>query len=122
MPGFKTEALICTPEGEPVKAINHYNQYLTLAAGQEVDMYHECAANPNVPGDWTFAPTALGDQATAGEDPIYDLTTLRLAWRSTSVWELEQDVVALNGLMHTLPEQSARRFDILRALGEALDA
>src|SRR5699024_6659159 len=27
-----------------------------------------------------------------------------------------------NGLMHTLPEQSARRFDILRALGEALDA
>src|SRR5699024_9141755 len=36
--------------------------------------------------------------------------------------ELEQDVVALNGLMHTLPEQSARRFDILRALGEALDA
>src|SRR5699024_5697472 len=109
-------------EGETVKAINPYNQYLTLEAGQEVDLYLECAANPNVPGDWTFAPTALGDKATAGEDPIYDLTTLRLAWRSTSVWELEQDVVALNGLMHTLPEQSARRFDILRALGEALDA
>ena len=122
MPGFQAEALIWTPEGETVKAINPYNQYLTLEAGQEVDLYLECAANPNVPGDWTFAPTALGDKATAGEDPIYDLTTLRLAWRSTSVWELEQDVVALNGLMHTLPEQSARRFDILRALGEALDA
>lgn len=122
MPGFQAEALIWTPEGETVKAINPYNQYLTLEAGQEVDLYLECAANPNVPGDWTFAPTALGDPATAGEDPIYDLTALRLAWRSRSVWELEQDVVALNGLMHTLPEQSARRFDILHALGRALDA
>ena len=122
MPGFQAEALIWTPEGETVKAINPYNQYLTLEAGQEVDFYLECAANPNVPGDWTFAPTALGDKATAGEDPIYDLTQLRLAWRSKTVWELEQDIVALNGLMHTLPEQSARRFDILHALGKALDA
>ena len=122
MPGFQAEALIWTPEGETVKAINPYNQYLTLEAGQEVDFYLECAANPNVPGDWTFAPTALGDKATAGEDPIYDLTQLRLAWRSKTVCELEQDIVALNGLMHTLPEQSARRFDILHALGKALDA
>ncbi|ATG55307.1 alpha-mannosidase [Brachybacterium ginsengisoli] len=122
MPGFQAEALIWTPEGETVKAINPYNQYLTLEAGQEIDLYLECAANPNVPGDWTFAPTALGDLATAGEDPIYDLTTLRLAWRSKSVWELEQDMVALNGLLHTLPEQSPRRFDILHALGRALDA
>ncbi|ASK66647.1 alpha-mannosidase [Brachybacterium avium] len=121
MPGFQAEALIWTPEGETVKAINPFNQYLTLEAGQEVDLYLECAANPNVPGDWTFATTALGDKATAGEDPIYDLTMLRLAWRSRVVWELEQDVIALNGLMHTLPEQSARRFDILHALGRALD-
>src|SRR5699024_7234738 len=109
MPGVQAEALIWTPEGQAVKAINPYHQYLTLEAGQEVDLYLECAATPNVPGDWTFAPTALGDKATAGEDPIYDLTTLRLAWRSTSVWELEQDVAALNGLMHTLPEQSVAR-------------
>src|SRR5699024_6322682 len=119
MPGFQAEALIWTPDGETVKAINPYNQHLTLEVGQEVDRYRECPANPHVPGDWHFAPPALGDTATAGEDPISHLTTLRLAWRSTSVWELEQDVGALNGLMHTLPEQSARRFDILRALGEA---
>lgn len=122
MPGFQAEALIWTPEGETVKAINPYNQYLTLEPGQQVDYYLECAANPNVPGDWTFAPTSLGDKATSGDDPIYDLTQLRLAWRSRSVWELEQDVVALNGLMQTLPEQSPRRFDILAALTAALDA
>ena len=80
MPGFQAEALIWTPEGETVKAINPFNQYLTLEAGEQVDYYLECAANPNVPGDWTFAPTAIGDKATAGEDPIYDLTQLRLAW------------------------------------------
>ncbi|MDN5687918.1 MAG: hypothetical protein L0G94_14770 [Brachybacterium sp.] len=85
MPGFQAEALIWTPEGETVKAINPFNQYLTLEAGEQVDYYLECAANPNVPGDWTFAPTALGDKATAGEDPIYDLTQLRLAWRSRSI-------------------------------------
>ncbi|MGO2823962.1 alpha-mannosidase [Brachybacterium alimentarium] len=122
MPGFQAEALIWTPEGETVKAINPFNQYLTLEAGEQVDYYLECAANPNVPGDWTFTPTALGDKATAGEDPIYDLTQLRLAWRSRSIWELEQDVVALNGLMHTLPEQSPRRFDLMAALTAALDA
>ena len=122
MPGFQAEALIWTPEGGTVKAINPYNQYLTLEPGERIDYYLECAANPNVPGDWTFAPTAMGDKATAGEEPIYDLTRLRLAWRSRSIWELEQDVVALNGLMHTLPEQSPRRFDILTALTAALDA
>ncbi|MFC0672385.1 alpha-mannosidase [Brachybacterium hainanense] len=122
MPGFQAEALIWTPEGETVKAVNPYNQYLTLEPGQKIDYYLECAANPNVPGDWTFAPTALGDKATSGTDPIYDLTQLRLAWRSRSIWELEQDVVALNGLMHTLPEQSPRRFDIMAALTSALDA
>ncbi|APX33607.1 alpha-mannosidase [Brachybacterium sp. P6-10-X1] len=122
MPGFQAEALIWTPQGETVKAINPFNQYLTLEPGQQVDYYLECAANPNVPGDWTFAPTALGDKDTAGDDPIYDLTQLRLAWRSRTIWELEQDVVALNGLMHTLPEQSPRRFDILHALTAGLDA
>jgi alpha-mannosidase len=122
MPGFQAEALIWTPEGRTVKAINPYNQYLTLEPGEVVDYYLECAANPNVPGDWTFSPTPLGEKSTAGDDPIYDLTTLRLAWRSRAVWELEQDVVALDGLMHTLPEQSPRRADILETLGRALDA
>ncbi|MGP9695064.1 alpha-mannosidase [Brachybacterium sp. AOP25-B2-12] len=121
MPGFQAEALIWTPDGETIKAINPYNQYLTVTPGEPIDLYIECAANPDVAGSWTFAPTTLGDKATAGQDPIYDLTRLRLAWRSRSIWELEQDLVALDGLMRTLPLTSPRRADILRALGEALD-
>lgn len=122
MPGFQAEALIWTPDGETVKAINPYNQYLTVAPGEQIDLYIECAANPNVAGEWTFAPTELGDLATAGQDPIYDLTHLRLAWRSRTIWELEQDLVALDSLMRTLPADSPRRADILQALGAALDA
>ena len=122
MPGFQAEALVWTPEGRTVKAINPYNQYVTLTPGESVDLFIECAANPNVPGDWTFAPTRMGEWDSAGDDPIYEISRLRLAWRSRSVWELEQDLVALNGLMRTLPDASARRADILRAIGAALDA
>ena len=122
MPGFQAEALVWTPEGKTVKAINPYNQYLTLEAGQEIDLYLECAANPNVPGDWKFGPTVLGEWDTAGDDPIYTINRLRLAWRSKTTWELEQDMVVLNQLMHTLPETSSRRHDILQGLTRALDA
>ena len=120
-PGFQAEALIWTPEGETIKAINPLNQYLTLEPGQDVDLYLELAANPSVSGNWVFAPTHLGDKATAGEDPIYDLTQLRLVWRSKDIWELEQDVRALFELMAALPEETTRRQDILRTLEDALD-
>lgn len=121
MPGFQAEALVWTPEGRTVKAINPYNQYLTLTPGEPVDLYLECAANPNVAGDWQCAPTPLGDWDTAGDAPIYEIGRLRLAWRSRTIWELEQDLRALGGLMHTLPESSPRRADLLRALETALD-
>lgn len=122
MPGFQAEALIWNTDGTTVKAINPYNQYLTLEPGTtSFEYYLELAANPNVAGDWTFAPTKLGEWESAGDDPIYDLTELRLAWRSKAIWELEQDVVALSGLMHELPEDSTRRQDILRCLDDALD-
>ena len=38
-----------------------------------VDLYVEAASNPDMTGGWGWAPTPLGDLATAGDDPLYHL-------------------------------------------------
>ena len=120
-PGFQAEALVFTPDAVPVKAINPYNRYLPVRPGEQLDYYLECAANPNVAGEWTFAPTPLGDLATVPEEDLYSLRELHLARRDVRIGELAEDVRALAGLMAELPEASQRRHEILRALEDACD-
>lgn len=120
-PGFQAEALVFTPDAVPVKAINPYNRYLPVAPGEELDYYLECAANPNVAGEWTFAPTPLGDLATVPEEELYSISELQLSRRDVRIWELAEDVRALVGLMVSLPPTSQRRHEILRALEAACD-
>lgn len=122
MPGFQSEAHVYTPDGVPVKAINPYNQYLPVRPGEELDYYLECAANPNVPGDWSFAPTPWGDKENLPEEELYEIKVLHLARRDKRIWELAEDFRALGGLMSTLPVKSQRRAEILRALERACDA
>lgn len=121
-PGFQAEALVFTPDGVPVKAINPYNRYLPVRAGEQLDYYLECAANPMVAGDWSFSPTPLGDPDTVPEEDLYRIKELHLARRDVQIWELAEDVRALRGLMASLPEKSQRRHEILRALEAACDA
>ena len=120
-PGFQAEALVLTPDGVPVKAINPFNRHLSVRPGEELDHYLECAANPMVAGGWTFAPTPLGDLATVPEEELYSIRELHLARRDVRIWELHEDVRALSGLMHELPGTSPRRHEILRALEAACD-
>ena len=120
-PGFQAEALVFTPDGVPVKAINPCNRHLPVRPGEELDYYLECAANPMVAGGWTFAPTPLGDLATVPEEELYSIEELHLARRDVRIWELHEDVRALSGLMHELPGTSPRRHEILRALEAACD-
>ncbi|MGP5919131.1 alpha-mannosidase [Brachybacterium alimentarium] len=120
-PGFQAEALVFTPDAVPVKAINPYNRYLPVRPGEQLDYYLECAANPNVAGEWTFAPTPLGDLATVPEEDLYSLRELHLARRDVRIGELAEDIRALAGLMAELPEASQRRHEILRALEDACD-
>ena len=120
-PGFQAEALVFTPDGVPVKAINPCNRHLPVRPGEELDYYLECAANPMVAGGWTFAPTPLGDLATVPEEELYSIRELHLARRDVRIWELHEDVRALVGLMEQLPESSQRRHEILRALETACD-
>ncbi|MFD9094706.1 alpha-mannosidase [Streptomyces collinus] len=126
MPGFQCEGLVYRPDGTPVKGLNPRNQWVRVAApaagGEEVCLHVEAASNPVVLDYHPFRPTPLGDLATAGREPQYTLTRMDLAVLDETVWQLVLDLEVLGELMAELPEDSARRHDILRAVDRALDA
>ncbi|NMD54864.1 MULTISPECIES: alpha-mannosidase [Tsukamurella] len=120
-PGFNAEGLVYRADGTVVKGISPFNASVPLEPGEPLDLYIEAAANPDLGGDFV-SPTHLGDRETAGDGPLYRLGTLDLALRDLTVWELQQDVWTLNGLMHELPFDLPRRHEVLRALERMLDA
>ncbi|MEU5434305.1 glycoside hydrolase family 38 C-terminal domain-containing protein [Streptomyces sp. NPDC020719] len=126
MPGFQCEGLVYRPDGTPVKGLNPRNQWVRVGApvagGEEVRLHIEAASNPVILDYHPFVPTALGDRETAGSEPQYRLARMDLAVFDESVWQLVLDLEVLGELMHELPVEGARRWDILRAVGRALDA
>ncbi|MGN8131011.1 alpha-mannosidase [Paenarthrobacter sp. 22069] len=123
-PGFQCEGIAWRPDGSIIKAISPRNQYIPLkllGTGMAVDFYVEAAANPDMAQGWTFAPTPLGDKATAGGAPQYRLGTIAIAELNQCVWELQQDVWTLAGLMEQLPLELPRRHEILRAFERMMD-
>ncbi|AOT03528.1 alpha-mannosidase [Arthrobacter sp. U41] len=124
LPGFQCEGIAWRPDGTIVKAISPRNQYIPLkllGSGMSVDFYVEAAANPDLSQGWTFAATPYGDKATSGNEPKYRLGRILIAELNQTVWELQQDIWTLNGLMHELPMELPRRHEILRALERMLD-
>lgn len=122
-PGFQAEGLAYLPDGTAIKGIAPRSSYVPWPSpGQDVDVFIEAAANPDVAGEYTFRPTPLGDVATAGAEPLYTLRQADLVLLDETVWELAQDIWTLRGLMHELPEDSDRRWQILRAFEQMLDA
>ncbi|HJW01275.1 MAG TPA: glycoside hydrolase family 38 C-terminal domain-containing protein [Arthrobacter sp.] len=125
IPGFQCEGIAWRPDGTIIKAISPRNQYIPLkllGSGMAVDFYVEAAANPDVAQGWTFAATPYGDKATAGTAPQYRLGRIAIAELNQTVWELQQDIGTLAGLMHELPMEQPRRHEILRALERMMDA
>ncbi|MDQ0945353.1 glycoside hydrolase family 38 C-terminal domain-containing protein [Streptomyces sp. V1I1] len=126
MPGFQCEGLVHRPDGSPVKGLNPRNQWVRIGApvegGEEVRLHIEAASNPVILDYHPFLPTQLGDKETAGTDPQYRLTRMDLAVFDETVWQLVLDLEVLGELMHELPVDGARRWDVLRAVGHALDA
>ncbi|MEU3713810.1 alpha-mannosidase [Streptomyces catenulae] len=125
-PGFQCEALVHTPDGAPVKGLSPRNQWVRVGApvrgGERVEWHLEAASNPEIMGDPPFRPTPLGDPETAGDAPLYRLARMDLAVFDQEVWELIQDLEVLGELMAELPVEAGRRWEILRAVGRALDA
>jgi len=131
-PGFQAEGTVYTASGRILKGIEPLNRAVRLSGPhggddevptdqRRVDLYIEAAANPNVAHAMSFFPTPLGDRATAGEGPLYQLRRLELALLDLPVWELEQDFAALVGLLEQLPAAWQRRAEILHALDRAVD-
>ncbi|MFQ6193450.1 alpha-mannosidase [Streptomyces sp. NPDC000405] len=126
MTGFQCEGLVYRPDGSPVKGLNPRNQWVRIAeratGGEPVLLHIEAAANPVILDYRPFRPTELGDRETADDTPRYRLTRMDLAVFDRTVWELVQDLDVLGQLMHELPVDSPRRWQILRAVERALDA
>ncbi|WP_127355779.1 alpha-mannosidase [Actinacidiphila soli] len=126
MPGFQCEGLVYRPDGSPVKGLNPRNQWVRVGApvagDEEVLLHIEAASNPVILQYPSFAPTALGDKETAGDEPQYTLGRMDLAVFDETVWELVHDLEVLGELMAELAQDSARRWEILRAVDHALDA
>jgi alpha-mannosidase len=123
-PGAQAEALVYDATGRPIKGIAPRNQYVPVAdpatGGEKVSWLVEAAANPEILTHG-FRPTALGDKATAGKEPLYKMLRADLAVLDTDVWHLQLDVEVLSELMLELSEGDPRRYEILRALERALD-
>ncbi|MGY9070267.1 alpha-mannosidase [Streptomyces sp. CAS3] len=123
LPGFQCEGLVHLPDGTPVKGLNPRNQWVRIGApvagGERVRLHIEAAANPLVFGP---GPTPLGEKETAGSAPQYTLGRMDLAVFDETVWQLVLDLEVLGELMAELPVDSARRYDILRAVERSLDA
>lgn len=124
LPGFQCEGIAWRADGTIIKAISPRNQYIPLkllGTGMAVDFYVEAAANPDLSQNWTFAATPYGDKESSGSEPKYRLGRIAIAERNQTVWELQQDILTLAGLMHELPMDLPRRHEILRALERMLD-
>ncbi|MFB9309190.1 alpha-mannosidase [Agromyces hippuratus] len=123
-PGFQAEGTVWSADGAIIKAIEPLNRAVPLDAGpgQDFELYLEAASNPDLQGGWSFAPTPLGDPATAGDALLYRMRRLEVALRDLPVWELAQDVWTLRGLHAELPEALPRRAQLLRALERCIDA
>ncbi|MFD5101557.1 alpha-mannosidase [Streptomyces albidochromogenes] len=123
MPGFQCEGLVYRPDGQAVKALNPFNDWVPVAdparGGEEVLLYVEAAANPVLAGQ---TPTYEGDRLTSSAEPLYRVGRTELVVVETEVWELVRDLEVLGSLMPELAEGDARRWEILRAVERALDA
>ncbi len=124
-PGFQAEGLVYRPDGTVVKGLNPLNGWIPLVdpavGGERIDLYVEAAANPMIQQPNLFRPTALGENATAGTQPIYRLARADLAVLNTGVWELISDLEVVDGLMRSLPMADPRRFELLYAAERSLD-
>ncbi|MFI1393679.1 alpha-mannosidase [Streptomyces sp. NPDC020681] len=126
MPGFQCEGLVYRTDGTPVKGLNPRNQWVRVGApvqgGEDVRLHIEAASNPVILDYHPFLPTQLGDKETAGSEPQYKLARMDLAVFDETVWNLVLDLEVLGELMQELPVDSPRRWELLRAVGRALDA
>lgn len=122
-PGFQCEGMVWTTSGRPLRGIAPLNNAVIEAVSPagDVNVFIEAASNPDVGSLFDFAPTPLGDKATAGPGPIYRLRHIDLRLRDLEVTALVADTVALRGLADEVDPRSPRRAEILFGLERMID-
>ena len=120
--GGQAEGLCFRPDGTILKAIEPFNRYLPVEHPEAIDLYLEAAANPEVAVGGSWHPTPYSSLDTVPDEPLYVLRQLELARRNLEVWELNEDIEVLAGLVEELPPDLPRRAEIVVALNEAMDA
>jgi alpha-mannosidase len=122
-PGFQAEGLVYDPTGKIIKAIEPFNRWIAIEGtpGTIIDFYIEAASNANVAGAWSFQPTPLGDKKTAPQVHLYRVAQMDIAVLDLAVWNLNQDIIAMRGLMKQLSDDSPRKHEILLALEAVID-
>ncbi|WP_342357142.1 alpha-mannosidase [Paramicrobacterium chengjingii] len=120
-PGFQAEGTVYDENGSIIKALEPLNAWVPLPDVGPFRIFIEAAANPVVQVPYEYEPTHVGDKSTAGSEPIYTLRELSISRRDLVVWELLQDITALDGLVDVLPVDGSRRADIIHALARMVD-
>jgi alpha-mannosidase len=120
--GMQAEGLVFRADGTHVKGLNPRNTWIPCNAGETIDLYVEAVANPTLQGIPRYWPTTEGDRLTASSRPLYKVVAAGLCEHNLDVRALHADIDVLDGLMRALPENDARRWEILYALERALDA
>lgn len=120
--GGQAEGLAFRPDGSIIKAIEPFNCYLPVEDPENIDIYLEAAANPELAFGGSWHPTPFSSKDTVPDVPLYVLRRLDLAQRNVEVWELGQDIEVLAGLVEELPPDLPRRAEIVVALNSAMDA
>ncbi|HET6824393.1 MAG TPA: glycoside hydrolase family 38 C-terminal domain-containing protein [Amnibacterium sp.] len=129
--GFQLEGLAYTADGRRVKGVHPASRWIpverVLDERGRIDLLIEAAANPvvlhvdagGVPV--SFRPTALGDPATAGEDPQYRFEGVVLVRRDPAVVGLFHDLEVALQLESRLPPGSTRSWALLAGIERCLD-
>jgi alpha-mannosidase len=123
-PGFQAEGLAHDEAGRVLKGVEPRNRHVPVVAGpgEPFRVYVEMAGNPDLGDGWSFAPTPLGDPATAGDEPLYALGVVELVLPDAEVVALDADWRVLRDLVDALPTATERRARIVQALERAVDA
>ncbi|UGB35506.1 glycosyl hydrolase-related protein [Microbacterium sp. cx-55] len=120
-PGFQAEALAFRPDGTVIKGISPRNAWLPVD-GDHLDAYLELAANPTIPPESHWRPTALGAPSAPDAPPLYRLERMELALIDARAEDLLRDIDVLAGLAEQLPPGTPRAARIWQALDRMLDA
>ena len=123
--GFQVEGLAYR-HGKIVQAVQPDRRLVHLgssAAGEVIELWVEAAATPIIAGHaFGYGPTPLGDPATSGNAPLYQLRRAELAVFDQGVHDLAFALHTAIDLTIDLEESSSQRARMFAALERAGNA